>query len=60
MRTITALLLVVLWTAANRAAEQAAERQTFVNSVGMKMVWIEPGSFRMGGPQGETMLSADQ
>ena len=60
MRTTTVLLLVVLWTDANRAAEQAPCGQTFVNSVGMKMVRIEPGSFRMGSPEGETTLSSDQ
>ena len=60
MRTTVLLLLVVLWTNANRAAEQVPVDQTFVNSIGIKMVRIEPGSFRMGSPEGETMLSADQ
>ena len=60
MRTTVLLLLVVLWTNANRAAEQVPVDQTFVNSIGIKMIRIEPGSFRMGSPEGETMLSADQ
>jgi formylglycine-generating enzyme required for sulfatase activity len=59
MRRLTALTCVLsvsslLW------AEEIAGEETLTNSLGMKMVRIEPGSFRMGSPDGETRLPSDQ
>jgi formylglycine-generating enzyme required for sulfatase activity/serine/threonine protein kinase len=37
----------------SKEAPTPKEREPFTNSVGMKFVWIKPGTFRMGSPPGE-------
>ncbi len=35
------------------AASRRAEGEVFSNGIGMKLIWIEPGSFQMGSPEDE-------
>jgi formylglycine-generating enzyme required for sulfatase activity len=65
MNRVLAVLLGVMllagwtWTAGHAQSggdgPKASERKNhdFVNSIGMKFVWIPPGSFMMGSPKGE-------
>lgn len=51
----------LLFTIARDLSMQAADPQASnINSLGMKMVLIHPGSFQMGGSVGETKLPSDQ
>ncbi len=48
------LTLVVLFASpVSLPAQQNEPQKSFKNSVGMKFVWIEPGTFLMGSPKGE-------
>ena len=60
MRTTAAFTVILVWMLSSPATQQAPGLDLCVNTVGMKMVRIEPGSFRMGGRDGETVLTADQ
>ena len=46
-------LLSLAWTAALPAADSSSAPETFQNSLGMKFVRIQPGSFRMGSETGD-------
>lgn len=43
-----ALLCTVACTQRSTTSQQQTPPRTFTNSIGMKFVWIDPGSFRMG------------
>jgi len=43
-----------------QAQEQRAPPKYFTNSVGMKFVWIPPGSFMMGSPKEEKDRNANE
>jgi len=45
-----AIVALVLFVAA--ACSMSKSPREFINSVGMKFVWIEPGSFQMGSQTG--------
>lgn len=56
-KTATACVVLGLALAVGAVAKAA---ESYSNSLGMTMVRIEPGSFCMGSPEGETTLPSDQ
>ena len=64
MKTTFLKSLFVLFVAAGVCGSAAAEEKEITNSIGMKLVRIEPGSFRMGqdGPRADysTMRHAEK
>ena len=48
------------WFLAGSLFAQTPPAQTFANSLGMKFVWIAPGTFLMGSPKEETARSEDE
>ena|SRR5665213_1288831 len=57
------LLIYLLIAFVNRVPVQAAESvppKTYTNSLGMKFVWIAPGTFMMGSPKEEKERSTDE
>ena len=51
--TRLSLLCLVVALASPIHAQQKAPPKDFTNSVGMKFVWIPPGTFMMGSPKEE-------
>jgi formylglycine-generating enzyme required for sulfatase activity len=47
------VVVALLWCVAASCQKSGAPPREFTNSVGMKFVWIEPGSFQMGSQTGE-------
>jgi formylglycine-generating enzyme required for sulfatase activity len=61
LRRVIAVLLVLF--PASRVAPQPSHEQTpkhFTNSIGMKFVWIPPGSFLLGSPRDEVGRCANE
>ena len=57
------LLICLLFALINRIPVQAVESsppRTYTNSLGMKFVWIAPGTFMMGSPKEEKERSTDE
>ena len=46
------VMVALLWCVAAVCQKPGAPPREFTNSVGMKFVWIEPGSFQMGSETG--------
>jgi len=47
------VMVVLLWCVAALCQKPESPPREFTNSVGMKFVWIEPGSFQMGSQHGD-------
>ncbi len=47
------VMVALLWCAAAVCQKQGSPPREFTNSVGMKFVWIGPGSFQMGSQTGD-------
>ena len=57
MRVSALLVVIMLVTVAAAGSSEMPTEKEFVNSIGMKFVRIEPGTFQMGGGQSGLLLT---
>jgi formylglycine-generating enzyme required for sulfatase activity len=59
-RLFSLSLVVALASSVPSQAQKKDPPKNFTNSIGMKFVWIPPGSFMMGSPKGEKGRAANE
>ena len=60
MTHLFSLSLVIALAGSVHAQEKKDPPKEFTNAIGMKFVWIKPGSFMMGSPKDEKLRSDNE
>src|SRR5580658_652881 len=60
MARLFSLSLVIALASSVHAQEKKDPPKNFTNSIGMKFVWIPPGTFMMGSPTSEAKRGGDE